>query len=99
MPAQQMKEFQDYVHKNWDSWDRDGYVIAVLGLGGEAGECQEHIKKFIRGDGPVDVEKLKLELGDVLHYLTVLARFHKLSLEDLAAANIKKLNERFGRAA
>ncbi len=79
--------------------DRE-YVLMYLclGLAGESGEVIEKIKKIIRNDkGAVSEEKrmdLKKEMGDVLWYLSELARTLELSFSDVAAANIQKLADR-----
>ncbi len=91
-----MDAFQVYVAEHWgDGPDDKGLCIAALGLTGEAGECVEHIKKYIRGSKPVNVDEFILELGDVLHYLTRLGQYYDLSLEDIADANMDKLDKRW----
>lgn len=59
---------------------------ALLGLLGEAYEV------LVDWDRP---ERLKLELGDILFYVTTLAHLQGMTLEDLMDANVKKLTERF----
>lgn len=66
-----------------------------LGVTGEAGEVADLIKKHVGHGHPLDVEKLKLELGDVLWYVAGLATVLGLTLEDVAAANIAKLTRRY----
>lgn len=76
------------------------YMEKALGLAGETGEVLEIIKKMIRDkDGvfetaPEDHEKLKKELGDVLWYLSALAFYNDIKLEDIAKTNIEKLASR-----
>ena len=74
--------------------------IAVLGLGiaGEAGEVADHIKKLIRDDDSVifldrkhDVEE---ELGDLLWYLSQVALYFDLNLDEIATKNLSKLRTR-----
>jgi NTP pyrophosphatase (non-canonical NTP hydrolase) len=73
----------------------------ALGLCGEAGEVAEKVKKVIRDDGGVVSEEARtaiiLELGDALWYLAAVARDIGSSLEDVAQANIKKLQSRIDR--
>ena len=66
----------------------------ALGLCGEAGEVAEKVKKNIR-DGASETfkEDMKKELGDVLWYVSALARDLDITLEDVANANLKKLEE------
>lgn len=76
--------------------DRDIKSLA-LGVGGEAGEVMEIIKKGTRPGKTVDVTHLKEEIGDVLWYLAVLADTFDLDLDEIAMENIDKLRERYGR--
>lgn len=71
----------------------------ALGLGGEAGEIQNKLKKVLRGDYPAsDIrEALAGELGDVLWYLAMLCEALDLGLEDVARANLDKLASRAER--
>lgn len=68
------------------------------GLGGETGEVLEVLKKRIR-DKDLDDNKLVLELGDVLYYLTRISAHFGYSLEDIMYANTNKLIKRrkFGK--
>lgn len=76
----------------------NGFIEKVLGLGGEAGEVQEKIKKVIRDkDFRFDSnDKLQIakELGDVLWYLSVIATYLDLHLENIARQNLLKLYDR-----
>ena len=75
-------------------------IYPALGLGNEAGEVMGKIKKWLRGDdgeGDMSIERkedLKGELGDVLWYLSVLAKDLDLNLEEIALYNVKKLQSR-----
>lgn len=86
------RETAIYPHKDSD------FLYPTLGLVGEAGEVADKIKKILRdSDGVVSEikrEELKKELGDVLWYLAQLATELNLSLEEIAALNIKKLQSR-----
>jgi NTP pyrophosphatase (non-canonical NTP hydrolase) len=70
------------------------YVI--LGMIGEAGEMANHWKKVIRGDKDPAVakEQLRWELGDVLWYVARAAEELGMKLDDVANANLDKLNDR-----
>lgn len=78
-------------------------IYPALGLGEESGEVLGKIKKWLRGDDGEGVmseereEALKLELGDVLWYLTVLADDLGFSLDEIAEANLDKLQSRKDR--
>jgi NTP pyrophosphatase (non-canonical NTP hydrolase) len=92
------QRYQNWIGNRW--LDRGGFQqgsrnwhIAVMGLAGETGEIIDEIKKIYR-DGKAPGEALKLEMGDALHYLTVLAHSYGWSLEELMRANVAKLVER-----
>lgn len=70
-----------------------------LGLASEAGEVAGVIKKWIR-DGTDDdtlKQKLEAEMGDVCWYLAELCNATGLDLEDVFAANMRKLSDRKAR--
>ena len=83
-----------------DSARYNGYMEKALGLAGETGEVLEIIKKMIRDKGGVfettqeDREKLKKELGDILWYLSAIAYYNDIELEDIAKTNLEKLASR-----
>lgn len=72
-------------------------MVSTLGLAGEVGEVAELIKKELRDDSGIHQTILKKELGDVLAYLTNIANMYGISLEDVAIANIEKLESRLER--
>lgn len=69
-------------------------AYVALGLAGETGETTEKIKKHIRGDGPLALEELGKEIGDILWYLASLATELGLDLGEIAAGNNLKLRDR-----
>jgi NTP pyrophosphatase (non-canonical NTP hydrolase) len=76
-------------------------IYPTLGLCGESGEVADKVKKVIRdqgGDFSAEVvEGLKLELGDVLWYVSQLASELGLDLDQVAQANLDKLASRAAR--
>lgn len=78
-----------------------GWVYPALGLAGEAGEVADKLKKVVRDNKGVMTEEVrqavKSELGDVLWYVSQLARELDFNLEEVAAANLAKLADRQGR--
>ena len=78
----------------------NGYMEKALGLAGETGEVLEKIKKIIRDKDGVfaisseDRESLQKELGDVLWYLSAIAYYNDIKLEDVAKTNLEKLASR-----
>ncbi len=79
------------------------YVAKILGLVGEAGEIAEKYKKIIRDKKGIindqDKEELIKELGDVLWYTALLARYLSVPFEAVARANLDKLASRKNRNA
>lgn len=75
----------------------DDISHAALGLAGESGEVVEVIKKYIRGDGPINLEKLEKELGDQLYYWFALALLCKLDPAKIMQTNHDKLVDRLER--
>lgn len=77
------------------------FVAKLLGLVGESGEVAEKFKKIIRDRGgdvtAEDKEEISKELGDVLWYVSAIAYYLELSLDDVADKNLKKLFSRKDR--
>ncbi len=76
-------------------------VYPTLGLVNEAGEVAGKVKKIFRDKGGVvsdaDRKALTLELGDVLWYLAELSTRLGIGLDEVAAANLIKLQGRVAR--
>lgn len=95
------EQYQQFVDDGWfgrmprraDDSDLRNLFIMGMGIGGEAGEVQELLKKSVR-DGKLDLNDLKLELGDVLYYLSRIASWHGMTLTEVMEANVVKLEER-----
>jgi NTP pyrophosphatase (non-canonical NTP hydrolase) len=77
------------------SLDEKGRLIdAAAGLAEEAGETLSIVRKHLYQGRELDRDALETELGDALWCLAMTAKAAGLSLERLAAANIRKLEER-----
>lgn len=76
----------------------DKLTYPALGLGGEAGEVLNKIKKIVRDkNGVCDIDTahaIVAELGDVLWYISAIADDLGLNLNDVAELNIIKLRSR-----
>ena len=97
-----MKDVDQYGQFTVDMWFSGGnegkdplrsLAIMTIGLGGECGEVQEKIKKFIR-DGTWDRELVIKELGDVAYYWARICRHFDIHPSEVLQANINKLNSR-----
>lgn len=67
----------------------------LLGLGGEAGELQNAVKKMLFHGHDWDVAKIKEELGDIIWYVAAIATVIKVDIAEIAQKNIEKLQERY----
>ena len=72
------------------------FAYLSLKLNGEAGEVGEAYAKYLRGDYDFAEAQCRIskELGDVLWYVSQLASELDISLGDVAADNIRKLQDR-----
>jgi len=92
-------EFLEYQKKAWTTAihpDKgNNFIYPALGLGAEAGEVLNKVKKIIRDDNSKITEErkeaIKKELGDVLWYISALATELGLDLDEIANANIDML--------
>lgn len=87
-------EYQELAARTANEHDNE-LVNYGLGIAGEAGEVADLIKKAIFHGHVIDKVEIEKELGDVLWYLTNIARLAGLSLDDVAEANIAKLRKRY----
>lgn len=91
-----VKEFEHFVQHNAKrpiKGKDDPY--SFIGLAGECGEVMEWLKKSVyRGDKRFAENDLKLELGDVIHYVARIGIAYGWTLKDIMAANVEKLNAR-----
>lgn len=75
-----------------------GLVYACLGIGGEAGEALDKVKKLYRDQKGKWVEEARKaflkELGDVLWYINEAAMLAGSSLQEVAELNLEKLSAR-----
>ena len=80
---------------NHDLQPRDYLAMTGLGLGGEAGECADVVKKHLFHGHPLDKDKLVKELGDVLWYVAIMAETLGVPLSEVGEKNIAKLRARY----
>ncbi len=78
--------------------DSRAFMAQLLGLLGETGEVAEKFKKILRDKNgemsPEDEKEMSKELGDILWYVSVVCSYLGISLQDVAEANIEKLQSR-----
>ena len=71
------------------------YLIA--GLAGEVGELASIFAKHWRGDGDINPDHARAELGDILWFVAMLAHELGCDLSDVAQGNLDKLADRANR--
>ena len=80
---------------NTDLFLADRLICAALGLTGEAGEFADLAKKERYHGHDPDDDRLIDELGDILWYIAEAAAVLGVTLEEVAARNIEKLERRY----
>ena len=92
-----INEYQDLAMRtlNPELSKKDVLINSVMGLCGESGECIDIVKKWLAQGHALDRDKLAKELGDVAWYLAEAATALEIPLEEILAANIEKLKQRF----
>lgn len=92
--------FEDYRRQAFLYAQYPGYYFNLeyptLGLCGEAGEIANKVKKISRDNLSMDSVRADIasELGDVLWYAAAVASELGVSLQDIAEANLAKLEDR-----
>lgn len=71
-------------------------VHYLLGIGTEAGELQDQLKKHLAYGKPFDEVNIKEELGDLMWYVARTCDTLGLTLEEVMEVNINKLKARYG---
>jgi len=74
---------------------KERLMLGAMGLAGETGEVVDALKKHLFHDNELDMEALRLELGDVFWYFMLLLRTLNMSLDGVVDANIRKLTDRY----
>ena len=74
--------------------ETDRLIDAAAGLAEEAGEVLSQVRKHLYQGKALDRDSLERELGDALWCLAMTARASGFSLENIAAANVAKLQQR-----
>ena len=73
------------------------YRYLIAGLAGEVGELASIFAKHWRGDGDLNHDHAKAELGDVLWFVAMLAEQLDTDLSTVAQGNLDKLADRANR--
>lgn len=85
--------------QTFNKWDENNNTLRLLhasmGLGTEAGEFADDLKKHIFYGKELDPEHLKEELGDLLWYIGIAADVLGTSVQEIMRDNIAKLKKRY----
>lgn len=87
-------DYQSFVNSMKVYPEKHAIIYPTLGLAGEAGEIAEKVKKWLRGDKPLDKELLAYEISDVLWYCASLADDIGYNIQQIAEMNVQKLSSR-----
>lgn len=90
-----IEEYRRWTRNTAQYESKHALSYLVYGLVGEAGEVANEFKRGFEKGKEVSYEALISEMGDVLWYLIRLADTMNISLEQLAALNQTKLEQRF----
>lgn len=91
-----LEEYQQEVMRTCGHADfHERLMMSAMGLAGEVGEVNDILKKHLWHGHNLDHEKLKIEIGDVAWYLTLLCNTLEMTLEEVLEANIQKLKRRY----
>jgi len=83
------------VHGNFR--DQRGRVASMLGLASETGSILDSYKRYLRDSIDLDLNRafLRVELGDLLWYIAVVATSCDLSMAQIANVNLARIRARY----
>ncbi|QIL45619.1 nucleoside triphosphate pyrophosphohydrolase family protein [Vagococcus coleopterorum] len=90
-------EFNEYQELANQSLAGNEQVLTqcALGLASETGEVLNRIQKYTFNHEDLKRDELVKEMGDVLWYLSQIAKWADIPFEEVASQNINMLQERF----
>ena len=88
-----MEEYQKIAADTAIYSSKHAVIYPALGLAAEAGEVANKVKKILR-DGDFDRKAIADEIGDCLWYIAALCRDLNVGMNDVARANLSKLEDR-----
>jgi NTP pyrophosphatase (non-canonical NTP hydrolase) len=90
------QEYQENALKTAKAGDfKFNLVHAAMGLAGEAGEFTDCIKKYVIYGQSLDKSNALEELGDALWFVALACDTLGVSMQQIAAQNIAKLQKRY----
>ncbi len=73
---------------------RDRMILAAMGVMSEAGELGDEWKKHLFQGKELDMDKIILEMGDVLWYFVLMCIDNGISFQEIMERNMEKLKAR-----
>ena len=99
-PKGDIKDYIRQMQEDSKGWfgEADPFIW-MLGLVGEAGECADQMKKYLRGSKTEAqmIEKLKVELIDVFHYWCLLIGYYDVDVEEVYTKKREYNVQRYAR--
>ena len=89
-----LEQYTEFVHRLF-SCKPDPLIHAAMGIGGEAGEVLDTIKKHVTYGATLDRDNLLEEAGDLLFYVTALLIHSGHTVKQAIDHNQAKLNKRY----
>ena len=89
------KKFIDFIQNKVLDNSEPEFEHGILGIVTEAGELADILKRFKVYKKPLDLEHIKEELGDTLHYMIYILNKFGWNLDDLMNHNMNKLKKRY----
>lgn len=87
-----LDSYQAFVQQT--SWNGTNLLWAGSAIASEVGEVNQLIEKVYRKGTPIDPEKFKDELSDVLWNIAFICNAVDIDLEDVFTHNIRKIADR-----
>ena len=94
MEKETFESYQNKIERTRNFRDTE-LVNYTLGLVCESGEFGDIIKKHLYHGQDLDIEKIKLELGDIMWYIGNVCNVLNIELSEVAGKNIEKLEKRY----
>jgi NTP pyrophosphatase (non-canonical NTP hydrolase) len=95
------RNYSEFVNKHYKQTQNLNFdfLHVACGIGGEAGEIIDALKKHAVYGKQLDVENVVEEIGDILFYIVALCNLIGTNLEAAIIANIAKLRKRYPEGA
>ena len=97
-----VQDYEEFVRKLFKTTNSNGandfiwnLTHSALGIGGEAGEVVDLIKKTFANNRTLDGDKLVKELGDLMFYIQAMCNTINIPLITVLQNNVDKLTKRF----